>query len=54
MFDLSFKYGVQAVLQAIQGQTVPEVITLAQSRDSVKIVAAERASVDTHKQVEVN
>ena len=37
--------------RAVQGEAVPEVITLAQSRDSVKIVAAERQSVDTHKKV---
>ena len=40
--------------KVIQGRKVPEVITLAQSRDSVKIVEAERRSVDTHKQIEVN
>jgi len=39
--------------KTIQGQTVPEVITLAQSRDSVKIVAAERQSIDEQKQVTV-
>lgn len=37
--------------KAVQGEAVPEVITLAQSRDSVKIVAAERQSVDTHEKV---
>ena len=37
--------------KAVQGQAVPEVITLAQSRDSVRIVEAERQSVDTHEQV---
>jgi predicted dehydrogenase len=37
--------------RAVQGEAVPEVITLAQSRDSVKIVAAERQSIDTHERV---
>ena len=39
--------------RTIQGQDVPEVITLEQSRDSVKIVAAERQSIDEQKQVTV-
>jgi 1,5-anhydro-D-fructose reductase (1,5-anhydro-D-mannitol-forming) len=45
---------IEHFAKAVQGQAMPEVITLAQSRDSVKIVTAERASVDTHKQVEIN
>jgi len=45
---------VEHFARVVQGQAVPEVITLAQSRDSVKIVAAERQSVDTHEQVAVN
>ena len=39
--------------KTIQGQPVPEVITLEESRDSVKIVAAERQSIDERKQVTV-
>ena len=42
---------IEHFARTIQGQAVPEVITLAQSRDSVKIVEAERQSVETHKQV---
>lgn len=45
---------IEHFARAVQGQPVPEVITLAQSRDSVKIVEAERQSVDRHKQVIVN
>lgn len=45
---------IEHFAKAVQGQAVPEVITLAQSRDSVKIVEAERLSVDTHKQVILN
>lgn len=45
---------IEHFAKAVQGQAVPEVITLAQSRDSVKIVEAERLSVDTHKQVMLN
>lgn len=45
---------IEHFAKSVQGQAVPEVITLAQSRDSVKIVAAERLSVDTHKEVPVN
>ncbi len=39
--------------RTIQGQDVPEVITLEQSRDSVKIVTAERQSIEEKKQVTV-
>jgi len=45
---------VEHFAQAVRGQAVPEVITLAQSRDSVKIVAAERQSVEAHEPVQVN
>ncbi len=37
--------------KAAQGLPVPEIITLGQSRDSVRIVEAEKQSVATHEQV---
>ena len=40
--------------RAAQGQKVPEVITLAQSRNSVKIVEAERRSIEAHEPVKVS
>lgn len=40
--------------KTIQGQSLPEVITLQQSMDSVRIIEAEQASISTGKMVSVN
>ena len=42
---------IEHFAKAVSGQAVEEVITLRQSRDSVRIVQAERQSIDEHKQV---
>jgi len=44
---------VEHFAKAIQGQAVPPVITLEQSRDSVKIVEAEKESIRTRERVAI-
>jgi len=44
---------IEHFAKTVRGEPVPPVITLEQSRDSVRIVEAERKSIDTHKRVAI-
>ncbi|MEN6577099.1 MAG: Gfo/Idh/MocA family oxidoreductase [Phycisphaerales bacterium] len=44
---------IEHFVKTVRGEPVPQVLTLEQSRDSVRLVEAERKSVDTHKKVAI-
>ena len=49
-----YVHEIEHFARAVQGLPVPQVITLAQSRNSVRIVEAEKQSVNTRRQVELD